>query len=72
MRAREVFVHAVDLGTGVTFGDMPHGFLASLTDEILVKRGMKQAPQGPLPKVTAYLAGRPHSLVNVPELGPGL
>lgn len=32
MRAREVLVHAVDLGTGTTFADLPPYFLEALAD----------------------------------------
>ncbi|WP_353510995.1 maleylpyruvate isomerase family mycothiol-dependent enzyme [Intrasporangium sp.] len=38
MRAREVMVHAVDLGSGTTFADLPDGFLRDLLDDITVKR----------------------------------
>lgn len=38
MRAREVLVHAVDLGTGTGFDDLPAGFLAALLDDITGKR----------------------------------
>ena len=38
MRAREVMVHAVDLGSGTIFGDLPDGFLRDLLDDITVKR----------------------------------
>lgn len=38
MRAREVMVHAVDLGTGVQFDDLPEGFLLDLVDDIVPKR----------------------------------
>ncbi|MGW4022387.1 maleylpyruvate isomerase N-terminal domain-containing protein [Streptomyces sp. NPDC005009] len=73
MRAREVCVHAVDLGTGVvTFADLPKGFLTALVAEIRAKRGLTELPDGPLPEVAAWLAGRPHSLTDVPELGPWL
>ncbi|MFF1463781.1 maleylpyruvate isomerase N-terminal domain-containing protein [Streptomyces sp. NPDC058330] len=73
MRAREVCVHAADLGTGVvTFADLPRGFLAALAEEIRVKRGLAGLPDGPLPEVAAWLAGRPHSLAGAPELGPWL
>jgi maleylpyruvate isomerase len=72
MRAREVFVHAVDLGTGLGLADLPEDFVRSLIDDMLAKRGMDTAPDGPLPDVAAYLAGRPHTLTGVPELGPWL
>jgi len=38
MRSREVMVHAVDLGTGVTFADLPIDFLRALGDDIVAKR----------------------------------
>ncbi len=38
MRAREVCVHAVDLGTGVTFADLPADFLVALGNDIVGKR----------------------------------
>lgn len=72
MRAREVCVHAVDLGTGIGFADLPVGFLAALADEIKTKRGLTELPVGPLPEVAAWLAGRPHTLADAPELGPWL
>ncbi|WP_399890267.1 maleylpyruvate isomerase N-terminal domain-containing protein [Streptomyces sp. BBFR51] len=73
MRAREVCVHAVDLGTGgVTFADLPKGFLTALIAEISDSRGLTELPDGPLPEVAAWLAGRPHALAGAPELGPWL
>ncbi|MFG2949653.1 maleylpyruvate isomerase N-terminal domain-containing protein [Streptomyces adustus] len=73
MRAREVCVHAVDLRTGVvTFADLPKGFLAALVEEIRAKRQLTALPDGPLPEVAAWLAGRPHTLADAPELGPWL
>lgn len=38
MRTREVMVHSVDLGTGLTFADLPEDFLAALTSDIVGKR----------------------------------
>ncbi len=73
LRAREVCVHAVDLGTGVvTFADLPKGFLAALVAEIRDRRALAELPAGPLPEVAAWLAGRPHTLTDAPELGPWL
>ncbi|WP_037356854.1 maleylpyruvate isomerase family mycothiol-dependent enzyme [Amycolatopsis orientalis] len=72
LRAREVCVHAVDLGTGLSFADLPEAFLSALVAEIQAKRGLDSLPDGPLPDVAAYLAGRPHSLTGVPDLGPWL
>lgn len=37
MRAREVLVHAVDLGTGLTFADLPSGFVRALAADISTK-----------------------------------
>lgn len=63
MRAREVMVHAVDLGTGTEFADLPEGFLQDLVDDIRTKRA--NAPGDHAPEVTgtpaevaAYLSGR--------------
>ncbi|WP_420036171.1 maleylpyruvate isomerase family mycothiol-dependent enzyme [Streptomyces sp. cg28] len=72
MRAREVCVHAVDFAVGAAFTDLPDGFLAALTDEIAAERGPAELPGGPPPEVTAWLAGRPHSLADAPALGPWL
>ncbi|MEV5651970.1 maleylpyruvate isomerase family mycothiol-dependent enzyme [Nocardia sp. NPDC052254] len=74
LRAREVCVHAVDLGTGATFADLPVEFLSALIADIRAKRGLALAdvPDGPLPEVAAYLAGRPHSLAEATALGPWL
>jgi maleylpyruvate isomerase len=76
MRAREVCVHAIDLGTGLTFADLPGGFSEALREDICAKRGLRALPPevtgAPLPEVTAWLAGRPHSLTAAPELGPWL
>ncbi|MGW4231671.1 maleylpyruvate isomerase family mycothiol-dependent enzyme [Streptomyces sp. NPDC004980] len=44
MRSREVCVHAIDLGTGLTFADLPTGFLAALRDDVLVKRASENGP----------------------------
>ncbi|MET9368897.1 maleylpyruvate isomerase N-terminal domain-containing protein [Streptomyces griseoflavus] len=73
MRAREVCVHAADLGSAVvTFADLPKGFLTALVAEIGARRELAELPDGPLPEVAAWLAGRPHSLADAPELGPWL
>ncbi|WP_036505680.1 maleylpyruvate isomerase family mycothiol-dependent enzyme [Nocardia aobensis] len=72
LRAREVCVHTVDLGTGAGFADLPGEFLSALVDDIRARRGLDALPRGPLPEVAAYLAGRPHSLADVADLGPWL
>lgn len=38
MRVREVYVHAVDLGAGTGFGDLPAGFLITLLDDVVNRR----------------------------------
>lgn len=38
MRAREVYVHCVDLGAGTGFADLPEDFLAALLDDIAARR----------------------------------
>jgi maleylpyruvate isomerase len=58
MRSREVMIHAVDLGTGVTFADLPADFLEALSADISAKRGDVPEVTGPLPEMAAYLAGR--------------
>ncbi|MEV5496639.1 maleylpyruvate isomerase family mycothiol-dependent enzyme [Nonomuraea fuscirosea] len=44
MRAREFMVHAVDLDAGVTFDDLPAGFLAALVDDISASRSGAGGP----------------------------
>jgi maleylpyruvate isomerase len=64
LRAREVMVHAVDVGTGITFADLPADFLETLSADIRRKRGDVPEVRGTLPDITAYLAGRPYSDVQ--------
>lgn len=45
MRAREVLVHGVDLGAGLTFADLPQDFLVALLDDVTAKRS--KAGTGP-------------------------
>lgn len=72
MRSREVMVHAVDLGTGVTFADLPASFLDELRHDIILKRGSDHVPDvvGDDADVTAYLAGRPYAGVRTPAGAP--
>jgi uncharacterized protein (TIGR03083 family) len=44
MRSREVMVHAVDLGAGVAFADLPADFLVALCDDIAGKRSTGPGP----------------------------
>lgn len=66
MRSREVMVHAVDLGTGIRFADLPERFLTELRADILTKRGTHtvEAVHGDPAEITAYLAGRPYTGVT--------
>ncbi|GAA4719650.1 maleylpyruvate isomerase family mycothiol-dependent enzyme [Phytohabitans rumicis] len=72
MRGREVMVHAVDLGTGVRFADLPEPFLAELRADIRTKRGADAVPavRGDPAEVTAYLAGRPYTGVTATDGSP--
>ncbi|HTW15603.1 MAG TPA: maleylpyruvate isomerase family mycothiol-dependent enzyme [Nocardioides sp.] len=74
LRSREVLVHAVDLDRGLGFADLPEDFLRALVEDICLKRGLAadDLPTGPLPEVTAWLAGRPHALADAPEIGAWL
>lgn len=72
LRAREVCVHAVDLGSGVTFADLPGDFLEALCADVVAKRGTVPEVEGPLDQRAAWLTGRPHDLTDAPELGAWL
>ncbi len=54
IRAREVWVHAVDLDAGVEFADVPGGVLAAVVDEVFET----WARQGSVPEVTVFAGGR--------------
>src|ERR1700679_1516 len=41
MRAREVYIHAIDLATGTTYADLPPDFVSALIDEVTVSRSAK-------------------------------
>jgi uncharacterized protein (TIGR03083 family) len=65
MRFREVAVHGIDLGGGITFVDLPGEAVAKLVDEIAAKR----LAAGEAPALAAWLTGR----INAgPVLGPWL
>ncbi|MGP4025999.1 maleylpyruvate isomerase family mycothiol-dependent enzyme [Actinomadura sp. 3N407] len=65
MRAREVAVHAVDLGNGVTFADLPEDFTARLVAEAAAGH----ASGGRAADLAAWLTGR---AAEAPTLGPWL
>ena len=58
MRSRELMVHAVDLGAGVGFDDLPSDFLEALVEDVLGKRGADADVAGLLAGRAAYLTGR--------------
>jgi maleylpyruvate isomerase len=41
MRAREVYIHSIDLAVGTDFGDLPPDFLTALLDDVTVRRSAK-------------------------------
>jgi len=43
LRAREVYVHAVDLATGLSFAELPAGFRTALCADVVAKRASAQA-----------------------------
>ena len=65
MRTREVAVHAVDLGTGVTFAGLPPDLVTALVVDVAGKR----AASGEGPALAAWLTGRDP---EAPRLGPWL
>ena len=64
-RAREVWIHAIDLGAGVTFDDLPPAFIAALLTDVVRKR----AGSGEGPGLAAWLTGR---APEPPQLGAWL
>jgi uncharacterized protein (TIGR03083 family) len=64
MRVREVAIHAIDLGAGVAFDDLPSELLRALVDDVITKRF--GGGQGPL--LAAWLTGRD----TAPSIGPWL
>jgi uncharacterized protein (TIGR03083 family) len=63
MRFREVAVHGIDLGRGISFVDLPGEAVAKLVDEIVAKR----LAAGEAPALAAWLTGR---TTTGPALGP--
>ncbi len=78
MRARELFVHAVDIANGSTFADLPEDFLLALRKDIKDKRGSVAEVSGTVADETAWLAGRLYADLSqpdgspAPDLGPWL
>ncbi len=55
LRAREVYVHAVDLAAGTGFGDLPPDFLEALLDDVAARRSAQGS--GPALSLTATDTG---------------
>jgi len=53
MRAQETCIHAVDLGAGSTFTDLPTPFLIALLDDVAAWRSTRPGP--------AVVLATPHS-----------
>jgi maleylpyruvate isomerase len=70
LRAREVMVHAVDLGTGLGFTDLPTDFLVALCEERrwTVPATNATTLRGPVASIAAYLTGREHPFPSAPAL----
>lgn len=54
LRCRELGVHAIDLGVGLGFADLPSGFVDTLVSEIVAKR----LAGGEGPTLAGWLSGR--------------
>jgi maleylpyruvate isomerase len=67
MRVREVYVHGVDMGAGITFGDLPADFLAALLDDITARR----SASGTSPALTLTAVGAGGSGSGVGGSGAG-
>jgi maleylpyruvate isomerase len=65
LRAREVMVHAIDLGSGLGFADLPSDFVSELLVDIVRKR----AAGGEGPQLAPWLTGRD---ATPPTLAPWL
>jgi maleylpyruvate isomerase len=65
MRARELAVHAVDLGAGATFADLPEDLVTTLLVDVVTMR----AASGEGAPLAAWLTGRS---TQAPPLGPWL
>jgi maleylpyruvate isomerase len=65
LRAREVAVHAVDLGVSVGFGDLPEDFNTALAIDVINRR----AVAGEAAPIVEWLTGR---TTQAPTLGPRL
>jgi maleylpyruvate isomerase len=58
-------VHTIDLGTGITYDDLPSDFVTALLKDVVTKR----AAAGEGPDLAAWLTGRSG---RAPQLSPWL
>lgn len=72
LRAREVWVHLVDLNRGVGFTDLPQDLLRALRFDVRAKRGDVPAVSATLAEEVAWLTGRPHEIRDAPTIPPWL
>nr|WSY49426.1 maleylpyruvate isomerase family mycothiol-dependent enzyme [Streptomyces sp. NBC_00886] len=74
LRSREVWVHAVDLGSGIDFTALPTDFLTALCDDIVTKRKGAPGPDVVLRPTDMparwYLPGAPDDGAAVTVTGP--
>jgi maleylpyruvate isomerase len=78
LRVREVWIHAVDLGTDVTFADFPPDLTAALIDD--VQQALTSKPgcpdltviSGPAPALLGWLVGRTDGTGLMPDPLPEL
>ena len=72
LRARELWVHLVDLNVGVRFRDLPDDFLHALVADIVIRSNKACVPHGPVHEAARWLAGLSHHLSDAGPLGPWL
>lgn len=58
MRAREIWIHAVDLDNGGSFLDFPPDLLARLVPELAAAAGVDRLPEGAPADLARWLSGR--------------
>ena len=69
MRVREVYMHAIDLGAGTGWTDLPAEFLAVLLDDVTARRSAKGG--GPALAVAATDTGHAWEVAGPGRPGPG-
>jgi maleylpyruvate isomerase len=62
MRVREVYVHAIDLGAGTRWTDLPEEFLSALLDDVTTRRSSKGG--GPALAVAATDTGHTWEVIG--------